>query len=187
MEPLVAASQSPLAMSYPVVQGVRLLLLGAAFGALAAAVPDALRNLGFDRLLALRAMFVAYAGVRVLLCVLYARLGARSATGHVGVPAPLGPSRGIVVKLAALFSVDAFAGGLLVNSLLTLWLLERFELSLCLRHVGGDPTRTSRRRELYGRATQSGRGAKPLLRWRIACERLAGCVAGGLRLSQDRL
>jgi len=47
-------------------------------------------------------------------------------------PAPLGPSRGIVVKLAALFSVDAFAGGLVVNSLLALWLFERFELSLSL-------------------------------------------------------
>lgn len=77
-------------------------------------------------------MFAAYAGVGVLLCVLYARLAERAATGHVAAPAPLGPSRGIVVKLAALFSVDAFAGGLVVNSLLALWLFERFELSLSL-------------------------------------------------------
>ena len=35
-----------------------------------------------------------------------------------------------VVKLAALFSVDAFAGGLIVNTLLALWLFERFDLSL---------------------------------------------------------
>jgi predicted MFS family arabinose efflux permease len=34
------------------------------------------------------------------------------------------------VRLAALFSVDAFAGGLVVNSLLALWLLQRFGLSL---------------------------------------------------------
>ncbi len=45
-------------------------------------------------------------------------------------PAPLGPSRGIVIKLATLFSLDAFAGGLLVNTLLALWLFERFGLSL---------------------------------------------------------
>jgi hypothetical protein len=44
--------------------------------------------------------------------------------------APLGPSRGIVVKLAALFSVDSFAGGLAVQALLALWLFERFDLSL---------------------------------------------------------
>ena len=44
--------------------------------------------------------------------------------------APLGPSRGIVYKLAALFSIDAFAGGFVVQSLLALWLFQRFDLSL---------------------------------------------------------
>jgi MFS family permease len=34
------------------------------------------------------------------------------------------------MKLAALFSLDAFAGGLVVNTLLALWLFERFGLSL---------------------------------------------------------
>ena len=45
-------------------------------------------------------------------------------------PAPLGPSRRIVYKLAALFSVDAFAGGFVVQSLLALWLFDRFGMSL---------------------------------------------------------
>ena len=44
--------------------------------------------------------------------------------------APLGPSRGVVYKLAALFSLDAFAGGFVVQSLLALWLFERFDVSL---------------------------------------------------------
>ncbi len=43
---------------------------------------------------------------------------------------PLGPSRGTVYKLAALFSIDAFAGGFVAQSLLVLWLFERFDLSL---------------------------------------------------------
>ncbi len=42
----------------------------------------------------------------------------------------LGPSRRIVYRLAALFSLDAFAGGFVVQSLLALWLLEAFGLSL---------------------------------------------------------
>jgi MFS family permease len=46
------------------------------------------------------------------------------------VSAPLGPSRGVVYKLSALFSLDAFAGGFVVQSLLALWLFERFDLSL---------------------------------------------------------
>jgi len=45
-------------------------------------------------------------------------------------PQPLGPSRAIVVRLAALFCVDSFASGLLVNALLALWLFQRFGLSL---------------------------------------------------------
>jgi MFS family permease len=44
--------------------------------------------------------------------------------------APLGPSRSVVYKLTALFSLDAFAGGFVVQSLLALWLFERFEMSL---------------------------------------------------------
>ena len=104
--------------------------LCAALGALAAGVPDVLTGLGIDRLTALRGMFVAYAGVGALLCLLYAQLPERHATDQAAAPEPLGPSRGIVVKLAALFSVDAFAGGLIVNSLLALWLFERFGLSL---------------------------------------------------------
>lgn len=104
--------------------------LCAAFGALAVAVPEALVGLGIDRLSAFRVMFLGYAAVGGLLWLLYQRLPARQEPGQDARPAPLGPSRGIVVRLAALFSVDAFAGGLVVNSLLALWLFERFGLSL---------------------------------------------------------
>jgi predicted MFS family arabinose efflux permease len=45
-------------------------------------------------------------------------------------PRPLGPSRGVVQRLAVLFSVDSLAGGLVVNSLMALWLFKRFNLSL---------------------------------------------------------
>ena len=44
--------------------------------------------------------------------------------------AALGPSRSIVDKLAALFSLDAFAGGFLAQSFLALWLFNKFGLSL---------------------------------------------------------
>jgi MFS family permease len=45
-------------------------------------------------------------------------------------PTALGPSRHIIYRLAALFSLDAFAGGFVVQSLLALWLFERFDMSL---------------------------------------------------------
>jgi MFS family permease len=111
--------------------------LCAALGALAAGLPDALRlHAGVTRIGALRGMFVMYAALGLAVWWLYGRLPATAPRPETGAgqphPAamPLGPSRGIVVKLAALFSVDAFAGGLTVNALLSLWLLQRFGLSL---------------------------------------------------------
>jgi MFS family permease len=104
--------------------------LGAALGALAAAVPDGLMERGFDLLDALRLMFLFYAAVGLAVWLLYLQLAEAPAHERSSPSAPLGPSRGVVVKLAGLFSVDAFAGGLVVNSLMALWLFERFGLSL---------------------------------------------------------
>jgi MFS family permease len=42
----------------------------------------------------------------------------------------LAQSRATVMRLAALFSIDAFGGGFAIQSLLALWLLRRFNLSL---------------------------------------------------------
>ena len=60
--------------------------------------------------------------------MLYSRFGTVRAVADS--PRALGPSRGVVWKLAALFSVDSFAGGFAINALLALWLFQRFELSL---------------------------------------------------------
>jgi MFS family permease len=103
--------------------------LAAAAGALAAAVPDLLVSAGLDRLAAFRLMFYAYAVLGVVSALLYRQLPRRE-IGEARHAAPLGPSRAVVYRLAALFSLDAFAGGFIVQSLLALWLFERFELSL---------------------------------------------------------
>jgi MFS family permease len=104
--------------------------LCAALGALAAGLPDFLGGYGLAHLDALRAMFALYGVVGFLVFLLYLRLPATPVHAQENKPTPLGPSRRTVMKLAALFSVDAFAGGLLVNTLLALWLFERFGLSL---------------------------------------------------------
>lgn len=105
--------------------------LCASLGALAAALPDWLvAHAGAARLDALRLMFVVYGAIGLLVWMLYRQPPADPASAAAPPSAPLGPSRRIVVKLAALFSVDAFAGGLVVNALLSLWLMQRFGLSL---------------------------------------------------------
>ena len=105
----------------------------AAVGALGAALPEATAEfVGLELRPALQAAFLVYAGLGGLALLLYRRLPRTAATaGPDPAPAkPLGRSRRIVLTLAALFSLDAFAGGLVVQSLLALWLLERFGLSL---------------------------------------------------------
>jgi len=99
-----------------------------ALGSLAAAVPEWLAAAGWTLLAGLRAMFVAYALIGLAAWLLY--LGFPEVKKESAEPVALGPSRRIVWKLAALFSVDSFAGGLAVNSLLALWLFERFGMSL---------------------------------------------------------
>ena len=104
--------------------------LAAALGALAAALPEMLASQGWSKPGAIRLMFYLYAVLGVLAALLYRRLPRDHAHAASRPKASLGPSRGIVYKLAALFSLDAFAGGFVVQSLLALWLFERFNLSL---------------------------------------------------------
>jgi MFS family permease len=102
--------------------------LAGAAGSLLAATPAFLQTLGLTEIGALKAMFLLYAVLGVMGGVVYSGIP-RVKTGERKAAA-LGPSRGIVYRLAGLFAVDAFAGGFVVQSLLALWLFERFDLSL---------------------------------------------------------
>ena len=103
--------------------------LCAAVGALASAIPAwVATRYGLPLLDALRAMFMLYGLIGAGIWLMYRGLASGGDSRER--PAPLGVSRRTVFKLAALFSIDAFAGGLVVNSLLALWLFDRFGLSL---------------------------------------------------------
>ena len=104
--------------------------LAGALGALVAAAPDVLASLGMQQLTAIKLMFVLYALLGAVGGYIYSRIPPTTAPKVVGPTAALGPSRHIVYRLAALFSIDAFAGGFVVQSLLALWLFERFDMSL---------------------------------------------------------
>ena len=104
--------------------------LAAAAGSLATATPELMAYAGLDRVEALKAMFVLYAMLGLAGGLVYSGLP-RAEVSMRGLRAGmLGPSRRTVLRLAALFSLDSFAGGFVVQSLLALWLFERFGLSL---------------------------------------------------------
>jgi len=108
-------------------------LIGAiatAAGALAAATPDALRLAGIAALPALKAMLYGYGVLGLFGVACYRFLPRAAPAAEARRDAPLGPSRRTVYRLAGLFSIDAFAGGFAVQSLVALWLFERFGLSL---------------------------------------------------------
>jgi MFS family permease len=102
-----------------------------ALGALAAAAPGLLAQSGLLELkAAVQVMFALYGFSGLIVFALYRRLASAASRGDEMRSAPLGASKGIVYRLAALFSLDAFAGGFAVQSLLALWLFLRFELSV---------------------------------------------------------
>jgi MFS family permease len=102
-----------------------------ALGAQAAGIPALLAAwAGLDIKLAVQAMFLLYAVIGIGNALLYARLTPAIETPRVEKPVPLGKSKPTVYRLAALFSLDAFGGGFVVQSLIALWLFQRFDLSI---------------------------------------------------------
>lgn len=105
--------------------------LVAACGALFAAVPELISaHTAISFTQAVEGMFLLYALLALIAFSLYRRLSP-AVEPDDGVPdTPLRESKGIVYTLAALFSLDSFGGGFVVQALLALWLFERFDLSL---------------------------------------------------------
>ena len=102
-----------------------------ALGALFAGLPEILAAATHLHVgTAYQLMFLLYGVLGVTSGLIYRRLPATIALDAEAPAAPLLQSKRIVYTLAALFSLDAFAGGFIVQSLLALWLLEKFHLSV---------------------------------------------------------
>ena len=76
-------------------------------------------------------VFLIYTFAGLAMLGVYATMSPRvEAAAQAAPPTPLGPSKRVVYKLAALFSLDSFGGGFAVQSLLVLWLLRRHHFSV---------------------------------------------------------
>jgi MFS family permease len=110
-----------------------------ALGALAGGgISQLLQQTGVAALLSYRLIILGYGAVGLLMIALFANLSpaVEVATGWThpmpaGNPASqnwlgLGRSQRVVLRLAALFSLDAFAGGFVIQSLIVLWFSQKF-------------------------------------------------------------
>lgn len=105
--------------------------IAGALGALLAGLPEALAGgasaptetlLGYERV-----AFYLYSVAGLLALVIYLGLPRHDAASRSqGTGRALQTSRPIVIRLAALFALDSFGGGLVLQSLLALWLSRRF-------------------------------------------------------------
>lgn len=139
--PFLSIEQSALAQLLPDRERTRVIawynLAGSfstALGALAAGLATgALQQSGFSALQAYRFVLAGYAGVGVLLIGIYFLVS--RAVELPAKPRPQGSvlglhaSRGVVLRLSALFALDAFGGGFVVQSLVAFWFAQRFGAS----------------------------------------------------------
>jgi MFS family permease len=99
---------------------------------------QALMDSGVSPLGSYRAIVIGYAIIGVLLGGLFTRLSSSVEVQAGGNPSPssstfktrfgLHRSRGVVLKLSALFSIDAFAGGFVLQSIVAYWFHVRFNV-----------------------------------------------------------
>ena len=105
-----------------------------AVGALAAGLAtQAMLAMGFGDVNAYRVILVAYAAIGLGMAAIFARVSPgveapreEAAADGIKLRLGLGRSRGVIARLSALFSIDAFAGGFIPQSLMAYWFHLRF-------------------------------------------------------------
>jgi MFS family permease len=140
--PFLAVEQVALAQTTPASNRTSLFAwyqlagsVATALGSLAAgALTSVLSQRGFSTMTGYRSVIVGYGLLGVALAALFARLttGVESSNPRGGKARRLlniDRSRGIVARLAALFALDSFAGGFVLQSMMAWWFHHRFGLS----------------------------------------------------------
>jgi hypothetical protein len=102
-----------------------------AVGVLAAALPDFIITwTGCSRPAAKQQMFVLDAALGLVVFLLYRPLSLAVEIADEALKAPLQQSKRLVYGMAALFGMDSFGTGFLVQSRLALWLYQAFQVSV---------------------------------------------------------
>ena len=142
--PFLSLEQAALSQLLPAEQRTRAFAwynvagsLAAASGALAGGLLSKLIvSAGYTELASYRAVIVLYAACGIILAALFLFLspGVEAAPASPAVRRVLGlhQSRGVILKLSALFALDAFAGGFVIQSMVAYWFHLRFGVDAAL-------------------------------------------------------
>ena len=99
----------------------------ATIGSLLSGLPDYLANVGF----AVQDVFYIYAALALFMALLYLSMKGLDTMPKGEKTIGLNPkARGLAAKFTALYSVDAFGGGFILKSLLTIWFKVKYNSSL---------------------------------------------------------
>ncbi|MDC8453636.1 MAG: MFS transporter, partial [Candidatus Nitrosotalea sp.] len=105
-------------------------------GVLVSGLPSVLQNYGFDKIGAIKELFLIYAACAVAVLGIYLVLSknieVKDSVPKSGLSIKnLSPkSRGIIAKMSTLFAVDSFGGGFVIQSIVSFWFYTKFGADL---------------------------------------------------------
>lgn len=105
-------------------------------GVLVSGLPSVLQNYGFDKIGAIKELFLIYAACAVAVLGIYLVLSknieVKDSVSKSGLSIKnLSPkSRGIIAKMSTLFAVDSFGGGFVIQSIVSFWFYTKFGADL---------------------------------------------------------
>ena len=105
-------------------------------GVLVSGLPSVLQNYGFDKIGAIKELFLIYAACAVIVLGIYLVLSknieVKDSVQKSGLSIKhISPkSRGIIAKMSTLFAVDSFGGGFVIQSIISFWFYTKFGADL---------------------------------------------------------
>ena len=104
-------------------------------GVLLSGLPSILQNYGFDKIGAIKSLFLIYAACAIAVLVIYLMLSKNieikdTAKSGLSLKNISPKSKSIIMKMSSLFAVDSFGGGFVIQSIVSFWFYTRFGADL---------------------------------------------------------
>lgn len=104
-------------------------------GVLLSGLPSVLQNYGFDKIGAIKSLFLIYAACAIVVLVIYLMLSKNievkeNAKSGLSLKNISPKSKSIILKMSSLFAVDSFGGGFVIQSIVSFWFYTKFGADL---------------------------------------------------------